>query len=99
GAAQGRSAASDRDVRAVLGWDCLRSISVLSAVALLSLPRPSAAQDWIEFASTADRFTLNFPGEPRIEDTTYTSEYGAVLPARVYRAETGPSKYPMMVVD
>ena len=75
----------------------MRSISVLSAVAILSLSRPSAAQDWIEFASTADRFTLNFPGEPRIEDTTYTSEYGAVLPARVYRAEIGPSKYSMMV--
>ena len=66
----------------------MRSNSLLYLVAILSLSRSSAAQDWIEFASTADRFTLNFPGQPRIEDTTYTSEYGAVLPARVYRAKS-----------
>ncbi len=77
----------------------MRSITLLSAVAILSLSRPCAPQDWIEFASTADRFTLNFPAEPRIEETTYTSEYGAVLPARVYRAEIGPSRYSMTVVD
>ena len=77
----------------------MRSMSLISAVAILSFSGSCAAQDWIEFASTADRFTLNFPAQPRIEDTTYTSEYGAVLPARVYRAESGPSRYSMTVVD
>lgn len=77
----------------------MRSISLLSAVAIASLAGSSAAQEWIEFASTLDRFTLNFPGQPRIEDTTYTSEYGAVLPARVYHAENGSSRYSMTVVD
>jgi hypothetical protein len=47
----------------------MRSISLFSAAAMLVLSGPSVAQDWIEFASTQDRFTLNFPGQPRIEDT------------------------------
>ena len=76
----------------------MRSISLLLVAGLL-VSRPTAAQEWIEYASTLDRFTLNFPGQPQIEDTTYTSEYGAVLPARVYRAENGASRYSMMVVD
>jgi hypothetical protein len=77
----------------------MRSISLLAAAAILSLSGSSAAQEWIEFASTQDRFTLNFPGQPQIEDTTYTSEYGAALAARVYRAENDFHGYSMTVVD
>ncbi len=77
----------------------MRLISLLCAAAILSPSAPAAGAEWLEFASTADRFTLNFPGPPRVDDTTYTSEFGAVLPARVYRAENGPSRYSMTVVD
>jgi len=57
------------------------------------------SQDWTEFASREDRFTCNFPGQPVVTQTTWTSEYGAVLPARVYSAELGSSRYSMMVAD
>jgi len=77
----------------------MRFTSQVAAIAILALALPAAAQEWIEYASTADRFTLNFPGQPTIEATTYTSEYSAELPARVYRAEAGPSRYSMTVVD
>jgi len=77
----------------------MRLMSLFCAAATLWSSTPAAGEEWIEFASTADRFTLNFPGQPQIEDTTYTSEFGAVLPARVYRANNGPSRYSMTVVD
>jgi hypothetical protein len=77
----------------------MRALSLHLATAVVALSGSAAAQEWIEYASTVDRFTINFPGQPTIEDTTYTSEYGAVLPARVYRAASGPSRYSMTVVD
>jgi len=77
----------------------MRLISLVSVAVLVSLSMRATAQDWIEFASTQDRFTLNFPGPPKVEETTYTSEYGAELPARVYHAENGQSRYSLTVVD
>jgi hypothetical protein len=77
----------------------MRFMPLVSAAVMVALGASAAAQEWIEFASTADRFTLNFPGQPTVETTTYTSEYGAELPARVYRAEKDSSRYSMTVVD
>jgi hypothetical protein len=77
----------------------MRWMPLVTAAASVVVGAPATAQDWIEFASTADRFTLNFPGQPTVETTTYTSEYGAELPARVYRAENVSSRYSMTVVD
>lgn len=57
------------------------------------------AQEWIEFASREDRFTCNFPSQPKVTQTTFKSEHGADLPARVYSATQGQSKYSVMVVD
>jgi hypothetical protein len=59
----------------------------------------SGGGEWIEFASRDDRFTCNFPGEPKVSQTTWTSEYGAVLPGRVYTAAAGQSTYAMTVID
>jgi hypothetical protein len=46
-----------------------------------------------------DGFEVNFPGKPQVENTTYTSQYGYTLPARVYRATRGPERYLVTVVD
>ena len=58
-----------------------------------------SAQTWIEFSDQNDRFTCNFPGQPTITETTWTSEYDAELPARVYEAMVGSSRYSVTVVD
>ena len=42
------------------------------------------AQDWVEFVSREDRFTVTFPAQPTVTQTTYKSQFGADLPARVY---------------
>jgi hypothetical protein len=75
--------------------------SVASAVAgfALVLSGPAFAQDWIDYASRADFFSVNFPGKPKVQDIRYTSEYEAIFPARVHSYEEGPNRYSVTVVD
>ncbi|HVH28231.1 MAG TPA: DUF6152 family protein [Vicinamibacterales bacterium] len=76
----------------------MRPNRLLPAAFMLFVSGPAFAQDWIEYTSTADFFTVNFPSEPKVEETTYRSEYGYDLPARVYRAEAGQSRYSATIV-
>ncbi len=39
---------------------------------LLSMPGLAAAQDWEEYVSRQDGFSINFPGQPKIAETTWT---------------------------
>ena len=71
----------------------------IAAALILCVSRPAAAQEWIDFISKEDRFTANFPGQPTVATTTYKSQFGADLPARVYSASLGPSTFKMKVVD
>jgi hypothetical protein len=71
---------------------------VLTA-ALLGLFAPAHAQEWTDFTSREDRFTVNFPGQPRVETITWASEYGMVFPGRVYRASRGPQAFTLTVID
>jgi hypothetical protein len=75
----------------------MRLSRVIAAV--LSLSAPAFAQEWTEFVSRDDRFSANFPGPPQIRDTTFKSQFGADLPARVYSASLGPSRFSLTVVD
>ena len=76
------------------------NLLVTAALALsVSVSVPAFAQEWTEFVSREDRFTTNFPGQPRVTDTIYKSQFGADLPARVYSASLGDSRYSMTVVD
>jgi hypothetical protein len=70
-----------------------------ASVLLLSWSVPASGQEWIEYVSKEDRFTVNFPGQPGVTRTIYTSQYGAELPARVYSVENGPRRYSLTVVD
>jgi len=74
-------------------------ISVSLAAFILLWVTPAFAQGWAEFISREDGFTVNFPAEPEVTETTYTSEYGAELPARVYGVARGEEHYSMTVVD
>ena len=86
----------------------MRLIALLPA-SLLLISGPSFAQDWIEYSSRVDFFSVNFPGEPDVRDIAYTTEYGLTLPGRVYSREggAGPStslgtsrnRYSVTVVD
>lgn len=71
----------------------------LFAVLLALLCGHSHAQGWIQYANLADRFAVNFPADPEIAETTYLSEYRGIMPARVYTANRGASRYSVTVVD
>jgi hypothetical protein len=83
------------------GDSVMRSIAVLAVIVALLPGSALAAEEaeWAEFASPEDGFTINFPGQPVVETITYLSEYGAELPARVYRARDGAGRFSVTVVD
>jgi hypothetical protein len=71
---------------------------VLSAL-LLFVPGSSLAQEWIEYSNRVDRFFINFPSQPTVQDISWKSEYEAQFPARVYTAQQGGSRYSVTAVD
>jgi hypothetical protein len=77
----------------------MRLTPLISSVLVLALSSSAFAQEWEEFVSKDERFTCNFPGKPTITETTWTSQFGAVLPARVYSGTSGPGKFSITVVD
>jgi hypothetical protein len=77
----------------------MRRIPLIVAAVSLFVSGPCFAQEWIEYASQKDFFTVNFPSEPKVEDITYTTEYRLNLPGRVYSAADGPNRYSVTVVD
>jgi hypothetical protein len=77
----------------------MRPISVMTAAVILFVSGPSFAQEWIQYASKADLFGVNFPGEPKVQDISYGTEFEIKLPGHVYSAESGASRYLVTVVD
>lgn len=74
-------------------------IPIIAAALGLFIAGPSFAQEWIEYASQADFFSVNFPSEPKVENITYTTEYGITLPGRVHSAADGPNRYSVTAID
>jgi hypothetical protein len=73
-------------------------VAAMIAAAALSAA-PSFAQEWIQFVSKADLFGVNFPSEPKTQEAGFMTEFGITLPARIYTADAGPSRYSVTVVD
>jgi hypothetical protein len=77
---------------------------LIPAVLIATLFATSAdAQEWIDYTSREDRFTVNMPGQPKVENITWESEYGLTLPGRVHSITkngfAGPEKYSITVID
>ena len=79
------------------GMNMRAAVSVVAMV--LCTAAPAVAQDWDLFISKEDGFKVDFPGQPRMTATTFTSEYGADLPAHVWTAARGQERYSVTVVD
>ena len=63
------------------------------AAFVLSIGATVFAQEWVEFVSRDDRFTITFPVKPKVTQTTYKSQFGSDLPARIYSAQQGQSRF------
>ena len=62
----------------------MRLMPLMSSALVLAMSGTSFAQEWTEFASREDHFTITFPGQPKVTATTWTSQFNAILPARIY---------------
>src|SRR5207302_209614 len=89
----------DRQLRQPLGGSLMRPIPFIAAVVSLLMSGLCFAQDWIEYRSQADFFSVNFPAEPKVRDISYRTEYSLTLPGRMYSYENGPTRYSVTVID
>jgi hypothetical protein len=76
----------------------MRTAAILLAL-LLWMPGLAIGQEWIDYVSRQDGFSINFPGTPQITETTWQSQLNYRLPARVYRAERAGERFSITVVD
>ena len=74
-------------------------VTALVLASVLAASGSVVAQEWVEYVNTQDGFKLNFPSQPTVTETTWTSQLDFVLPARVYSADKGREHYSMTVVD
>ena len=74
-------------------------ITAFLLASVIGVCAPALAQDFERYTNTEDGFTAAFPGTPTVTQTTYYSEYGADLPARVYTAVRGAERYSIAVID
>lgn len=77
----------------------MRPLRILAAACIALAAAPSFAQDWSTYTNKVDRFEVNLPGEPKVSEITWASEYGGVFPARVYAYEQNGNRYSVTVVD
>ena len=74
-------------------------LSLLAMALVVSLSGSAFAQEWTLYVNEQDGFKINFFGEPKVTATTWVTEQGYGLPARVYSVERGPERYSLTVVD
>lgn len=58
-----------------------------------------AAEGWHVFEDRQERFAINFPAEPKVEEFTFESEYKAELTGKRYTVESMGSRYSMTVIN
>ena len=77
----------------------MRLMPLVSAAFVLLVSGPALAQEWSQYTSRADLFSVNFPGEPTVRDITYPRESRDTLPGRVHSVDDGSSRYSVTVID
>jgi hypothetical protein len=77
----------------------MRLVPLVPVSLMVCLAGPAYAQEWTEYVNKEDGFTVNFPGQPQVQGSTWPSEYGMTFPGRVYTAQRGAEKYSVTVID
>jgi hypothetical protein len=75
----------------------MRMIAFVLAAFVVS--SPAAAQTWQEYSYPDYAFTVAFPANPRIENTTYQVADNRSVPARVYSVREDRSVFTVTVAD
>jgi len=77
----------------------MRRLAPITAALLVTVTGTASAQAFVQYVSKQDGFGVSFPGEPTIRETTWMSEHGIPLPARIYTVDNKRGRYSMTVVD
>jgi hypothetical protein len=77
----------------------MRLMPLMSSALVLAMSGTSFAQEWTEFVSPEEHFTITFPGQPTVTETTWTSQFNAILPAHIYSGTNSSGRYSVTVVD
>jgi len=76
----------------------MRRMALITAYVFF-LTAPVLAQEWAEFRKPEENFSINFPGTPQMQDTTWTTPEGIKIPARVYSAQKDTGRYILTIAD
>lgn len=74
-------------------------LRLIILASILSFCGSAVAQRWIPYASATDGFRIMAPGEFAIEEIDFETEYGIVVPARIFSHENDTGRYSVTVVD
>jgi hypothetical protein len=79
----------------------MRIAGFMAAGMALVFSLPALAQtNWAEFTDREQHFTVNFPGDPKVESIAYKTDKGTSLPSKVYSAKDARGgEYKITVVD
>jgi hypothetical protein len=76
----------------------MRLIPLVPAFVLL-MSAPAFGQEWIEYVSRTDLFSVNFPSQPEVKEISWETEYGLTLPGHVHVNVDGKNRYSVTVID
>ena len=77
----------------------MRFVARVISIAAIIASSPVSAQQWVDYVNREYRFAVNFPVEPREQNTVYRSAGGTTLTARAFFAEQGTSRYRVTVIS
>lgn len=78
----------------------MHSLIKISVTLLFFVSTQATAQlSWAEFRDESEFFSVNFPGDPVIAESTFHSEYGAIFPSKTYTVESGDYFFQATVID
>jgi hypothetical protein len=73
--------------------------TVLTLALFALLVSPALAQEWQQFTYPDQGFSVSFPGQPQIRDSTITLAAGSNVPARIYSLTQGANDYLLTIAD
>lgn len=74
-------------------------LRLVIAASILCFCESAIAQRWASYASSTDGFRIMSPGEFAIEEIDFETEYGIVVPAKIFSHENDAGRYSVTVVD
>ena len=77
----------------------MRQTFILSTAFAVLLSASAAAQAWREYENRQEGFSINFPGDPKVETRPYATPSGAIVPSKIYSVELPTGRYALTYVD